>query len=463
VRGAWRPTARNAGRALPSTISALNDFFAPFIPVGFYYKTFMWPRRAWYAIYEPRIRAAAGLGKAPALPDPDCYATRFAHCDVLVVGAGPAGLAAAAAAAADGARVILCDEQAQAGGSLLDEDLGAPCLIEGQPGPVWLRATLATLAANPQVTLLTRTTAFGYFPHNLVGLSERLTEHLATPAADAPRERQWQVRAREVVLAAGAIERPLVFPGNDRPGIMLAGAARTWLNRYGVLPGTRAVLVTACDEAYGAALELQQAGVYLACIADTRAAGEASARAREAGIPVLHDACVLGTQGRRRVNAIELASVNAGELTQRQTQPCDLVLMSGGYTPSVHLHSQARGKLTWSEALQAFIPGAPVERTRSAGACRGVLARAAAVQDGAAAGTAAAGEALDPARAGVEPAGGRGRAPPAPFTPAQTCGFVGALPRSAQARGRSFVDWQNDVTAKDLALALREGFAPSST
>jgi sarcosine oxidase subunit alpha len=450
--------SQNRWPSLTFDVGALNDFFAPFIPVGFYYKTFMWPRRAWYAIYEPRIRAASGLGKAPALPDPDCYATRFAHCDVLVVGAGPAGLAAAAAAAAQGARVILCDEQAQAGGSLLDEDLGAPCLIEGQPGPDWLRATLATLAANRQVTLLTRTTAFGYFPHNLVGLSERLTEHLATPAADAPRERQWQVRAREVVLAAGAIERPLVFPGNDRPGIMLAGAARTWLNRYGVLPGTRAVLVTACDEAYGAALELQQAGVYLACIADTRAAGEASARARKAGIPVLHDACVLGTQGRRRVNAIELASVNAGELTQRQTQPCDLVLMSGGYTPGVHLHSQARGQLTWSEALQAFIPGAPVERTRSAGACRGVLARAAAVQDGAAAGTAAAGEALDPARAGVEPAGGRGRPQPAPFTPAETCGFVGALPRSAQARGRSFVDWQNDVTAKDLALALREGF-----
>ena len=450
--------SQNRWPSLAFDVGALNDFFAPFIPAGFYYKTFMWPRRAWYALYEPRIRAAAGLGRAPALPDPDRYATRFAHCDVLVVGAGPAGLAAATAAAALGARVILCDEHSQPGGSLLDEDPAAPCLIEGDPAPAWLRATLAALAANPKVTLLTRTTAFGYFPHNLVGLSERLTDHLAAPSADAPRERQWQVRAREVVLAAGAIERPLVFAGNDRPGIMLAGAARTWLNRYGVLPGTRAVLVTACDEAYGAALELQQAGVYLACIADTRAAGEASARARAAGIPVLVEACVLGTQGRRRVNAIELASLTAGELTQRQTQPCDLVLMSGGYTPSVHLHSQSRGELIWSESLQAFIPGAAAERTRSAGACRGVMTVAAALEDGAAAGSAAAAEALDPERAGVDPARGRGRKVPAPLTPAETSGFVGAPPRSDPARGRAFVDWQNDVTAKDLALALREGF-----
>ena len=450
--------SQNRWPSLSFDVGALNDFFAPFIPAGFYYKTFMWPRRAWYSIYEPRIRAAAGLGRAPALPDPDRYGNRFAHCDVLVVGAGPAGLAAAAAAAALGARVILCDEHSQPGGSLLDEDPAAPCLIEGAPAPAWLRATLAALAANPRVTLLSRTTAFGYFPHNLVGLSERLTDHLAAPSADAPRERQWQVRAREVVLATGAIERPLVFAGNDRPGIMLAGAARTWLNRYGVLPGTRAVLVTACDEAYGAALELQQAGVYLACIADTPAAGEASARARAAGIPVLPEACVLGTQGRRRVNAIELASLTAGELTQRQTQPCDLVLVSGGYTPSVHLHSQSRGALTWSEALQAFIPGAAAERTRSAGACRGVMALAAALADGAAAGSAAAAEARDPRRTGVDPAGGRGRASPAPLIPAPERGFVGALPRSAEARGRAFVDWQNDVTAKDLALALREGF-----
>jgi sarcosine oxidase subunit alpha len=178
---------------------------------------------------------------------------------------------------------------------------------------------------------------------------------------------------------------------------MLAGAARTFLNRFGVLAGTRAVLVTADDAAYAAALELKDAGVFIACVADTRAAGDASEQARTAGIPVLNDAVVLGTAGRRRVNAIELARLEGTELTQQQTQPCDLVLMSGGFTPSVHLHSQSRGKLIWSESLQAFLPGAPAERSRSAGACRGVFGLAQAVSDGSAAGSAAAAEARSPA------------------------------------------------------------------
>ena len=190
------------------------------------------------------------------------------------------------------------------------------------------------------------------------------------------------MRAREVVLATGAIERPLVFPGNDRPGIMLAGAARTYLNRYGVLPGTRAVLVTACDEAYGAALELQAAGVFVACIADTRAARPRQ-RARRAppGIPVLHAASCAGHPGPAARHARSTGEpCRWGPSLSAQTQPCDLVLMSGGYTPSVHLHSQSRGKLSWCESLQAFIPGAAAERTRSAGACRGVFELSAAVQ-----------------------------------------------------------------------------------
>src|SRR5579863_4875873 len=280
--------SQNRWPSLKLDVGAVNDVLSPFIPAGFYYKTFMWPRRAWRALYEPRIRAAAGLGRAPTQPDPDRYASRYAHCDVLVVGAGPAGLAAAAAAAAAGARVMVCDEQHEFGGSLLSDGPRTAPNIGDRPAARWLNETLTELAAR-EVTLLPRTTAFGYFPHNLVALNERLTDHLAAPAELAPRERQWQVRAREVVLATGAIERPLVFPGNDRPGIMLAGAARTWLNRYGVLPGTRAVVVTACDTAYQAALELHAAGVFIACIAEVRsgAADRAWAQRAAAGIPVL--------------------------------------------------------------------------------------------------------------------------------------------------------------------------------
>jgi sarcosine oxidase, subunit alpha len=455
--------SQNRWPSLALDFGAINDLLSPFIPAGFYYKTFMWPRRAWRSLYEPRIRAAAGLGRAPPLPDPDRYAARYAHCDVLIVGAGPAGLAAAAAAASSGARVMVCDEQNELGGSLLADSSRTAPIIDGRPAARWLNDTLADLAAR-QVTLLPRTTAFGYFPHNLVALNERLTDHLPAPAALVPRERQWQVRAREVVLATGAIERPLVFPGNDRPGIMLAGAARTWLNRYGVLPGTRAVLVTASDDAYEAALDLQHSGVGIALIAEVRDAAPAGLAdlARAAGIPVLTAATVLGTSGRRRVNAVRVARIRQGQVSEARTLRCDLVLMSGGFTPSVHLFSQSRGTLAWDDALRTFLPAVSAERARSAGACRGVFEFAAALADGAAAGAAAAREATAPGREGVCPAGALGRATgprtAGGATDGGAGGFAGALPQPQRARGKAFVDWQNDVTTRDLALATREGF-----
>ncbi len=455
--------SQNRWPSLRFDVGAVNDLLSPFIPAGFYYKTFMWPPGAWRSLYEPRIRAAAGLGHAPTEPDPDRYTSRYAHCDVLVVGAGPAGLAAAQAAAATGARVIVCDEQSEPGGSLLNEAADATPLPDGRAAARWLTEALQALSRQARVTLLPRTTAFGYFPHNLVGLNERLTDHLAEPDPELPRERQWQVRAREVVLATGAIERPLVFPGNDRPGIMLAGAARTWLNRYAVLPGTRAVVVTACDEAYRVALELQRAGVLVASIADVRAApaGPWARRAREAGMTLLTGVTVLGTSGRRRVTGIELAQLADGRVIDTETQPCDLVLMSGGFTPSVHLFSQSRGKLAWDEARQAFLPGEPAEHTHCAGACRGVATLAATLEDGMAAGAAAAREALDPHRTRVgTPLSGAAARPALPATCAEEAdaGFAGALPQPRHARAKAFVDWQNDVTTRDLALATREGF-----
>jgi len=458
--------SQNRWPSLAVDFGGINNLLAPFIPAGFYYKTFMWPRGAWNALYEPRIRAAAGLGKSPALADPDRYTNRFAHCDVLVIGAGPSGLAAALAAAGAGARVILCDEQAQLGGSLLAEPAGSHAsLIEGVAADDWQARAVATLSRNPRVTLLPRTTAFGYFPHNLVGLNQRLTDHQELPDPESPRERQWQVRAREVLLATGAIERPLVFPGNDRPGIMLAGAARTYVNRYGAVPGSRAVVVTACDEAYRAALDLQRAGVYIALIADIRdrPQGALVQAARAAGLPVQTGTTVVGTTGRLRVTSVDLARTDShGEVSAeaRQTIPCDLLLMSGGYTPTVHLYSQSRSKLSWDDKTQAFIPGEPAERVRAAGACRGVFALQAVLADGAVAGAAAAADAkrfkgVKPIRTAVT---GADQAPCASDPPLGT--FSGALPQPGGATGSmAFVDWQNDVTTKDLALATREGFS----
>jgi sarcosine oxidase, subunit alpha len=439
--------SQNRWPSLDRDFGRINDWLSSFFPAGFYYKTFMWPKKAWKLLYEPVIRRAAGLGRAPVHADPDRYAQRYAHCDVLVVGAGPAGIAAALTAAAAGARVILCDETAEFGGSLLAE---SSAQIDGQSALEWAQQGIATLAENTRVTLLTRTTAFGYFPHNLIGLNQRLSDHVAKPGVNQPRERLWQVRARSVVLATGAIERPLVFPGNDRPGILLAGAAHTYLNRYGVRVGARAVIVTCGDDAYQTALDLQAAGVVVAAVADlrTEATGALPGAARRAGIDVLTSATVLGTEGDLRVNAITLGRVRDGDVQAGQRIACDSVLMSGGYTPSVHLFSQSRGKLRWNDALQAFVPGISAECERSAGACRGVYDLADVLADGAAAGAAAAPEPSPAVRRFHVAAVAR-----------SSQAYLGVLPQtSSPSSDKSFVDWQHDVTTRDLALATREGF-----
>jgi sarcosine oxidase subunit alpha len=435
----WPSLERDFGRA--------NDLLSRFFPAGFYYKTFMWPRKAWKALYEPLIRRAAGLGRAPLEADPDRYAQRYAHCDVLVVGGGPAGIAAAAAAAEGGARVILCEETAEFGGSLLAD---ASARIDASSALEWVQRSVAALGNSPRVTLLPRTTAFGYFPHNLIGLCERLSDHLAAPATGQLRERLWQVRAGTVVLATGAIERPLVFPGNDRPGILLAGAAQTYLNRYGVRVGGRAVVVTSDDDAYQTALDLAAAGVTIAAIADLRseAAGELPDAARRQGMEVLPASTVLGTEGDLHVRAITVGRVEGGTVKFSRRIACDTVLMSGGLTPSVHLFSQSRGKLEWSEPLQAFVPAASAESQHSAGACRGVYDLAAVLADGASRGAAAAlHPAAAPRRFAVEAASRNRQA------------YSGALPHAdPPSADKSFVDWQHDVTTRDLALATREGF-----
>ncbi|SEC11861.1 sarcosine oxidase subunit alpha [Rhizobiales bacterium GAS188] len=443
--------SQNRWPSLQRDLGAVNDLFSPLFPAGFYYKTFMWPKAAWKRLYEPKIRAMAGLGRAPLSADPDRYAGRYAHCDVLIVGAGPAGIAAALAAEAHGARIILCDEQAEFGGSLLSE---TDSTIDGKPAATWLTDALATLAQSPKVTLLRRTTAFGYFPHNMLGLAERLSDHAPDEAGDRPRERLWQVRAKEVVLAAGAHERPLVFPDNDRPGIMLADAARTYALRYGVKPGSRAVIATAHDEAYRAALTLAEAGVEIAAILDTRAAvrGALPARARAAGLRVVTDATICATGGRLRVAHADIARIEpSGEVGKRERLACDLLLMSGGFTPSIHLFSQSRGKPFFDERLDAFLPAISAERERSAGACRGVWGLEEAVADGEAAGEAAARDAVG---GGIEPVH-----VPAPLATDDRAGRLEPLPHDrSPERVKAFVDFQNDVTAKDVRLAVREGF-----
>lgn len=442
--------SQNRWPSLSLDIGAVNDALSPFLAAGFYYKTFMWPRAAWKTIYEPLIRRAAGLGRAPTTPDASRYTHVHAHCDVLVVGAGPAGLAAARAASTTGATVIVCDEQPEMGGSLLTE---LEATIDDRPAADWIAFSLAELASRENVTLLPRTTAFGWYPHNHLGLCERVTDHLAQPDPNLPRERMWQVRAKEVVLATGAIERPIAFPENDRPGIMMAEAARIYVNRFGAKPGSRAVVFTACDSAYRAALDLREAGIAILAIADLRRSpsGHWVERARAAGVDVRPASVVTGTTGRLRVTSVKLARLDSdGRVGASEEIACDLVLMSGGFTPSVHLFSQSRGKLVYDETLHAYLPGTSAERERSAGACRGLYDLSEVLADGHSAGEKAA------------RAAGYGRSVAHRFSvvarTAGSDGFIGATPHGRDpARTRVWVDFQNDVTSKDIALATSEG------
>jgi sarcosine oxidase subunit alpha len=439
--------SQNRSPSLKIDVGAMNNWLSPLLPAGFQYKTFMWPVPFWKKVYEPTIRAMAGLGRAPTAPDPDYYLHRYAHCDVLIAGAGPAGLAAALAAAESGVRVILCDEQAEFGGALLSETLAS---VDGKPAWQWVADTVAALATRDNVRLVARATAYGYYADNFIALAERVTDHLAKPDPRLPRERLWQIRARQVVLATGAIERPLVFCDNDRPGIMLADSARTYANRYGVIPGRRAILLTADDSAYVAAVDLKRAGVEITIIADlrSRADGPAIDAARQAGITVATSHTICGTRGRLRVRSARLGVVAATSRIRGESIGCDLILMSGGWTPSVHLFSQARGKLRFNEQLQAFVPGTPLARVHCAGAVTGTYDLAACLEEGYAAGQAAAGAATGQALtartfaiSGATKLNG---------------GLLGACPNDR--RAKAFVDFQSDVTTEDLKLAAREGF-----
>ncbi|MGF6173656.1 sarcosine oxidase subunit alpha [Ensifer sp. 4252] len=438
--------SQNRWPSLAFDVGGFNDLLSPFFAAGFYYKTFMWPKAAWHAIYEPFIRRAAGLGVAPTEPDPDHYASRYAHCDVLVIGAGVAGLSAALAAAKAGAKVILCDEQPEVGGALRYE---RATTIDGKDGWDWAQATARTLAAMDNVTVLTRTTGFGYYNHNFVGLVERVTDHLPALDKALPRERLWQVRAKKVILANGSIERHMVFANNDRPGIMLASAGRTYLNHYGVAVGSKVGVYTAHDSAYEAAFDLKRAGVAVPAIVDCRDnPGEAVlAEARRLGIEVLTGHSVVNAGGKLRVSSISVARNGGGSARKIAV---DALLVSSGWTPSVHLFSQSRGKVKFDAATQRFLPGTYLQDCLSIGACNGTDDLQATIDEALAAGE------LTARAAGAE--GGAQVTLHGDNAFTWTGGMIGAAEGAGpDTTVKAFIDFQHDVCAKDIRLAVREG------
>ena len=443
----------NAWPSVDFDLRAVNGLISRFLPPGFYYKTFMWPRRLW-PFYERQLRRAGGFGVAPSGPDPDRYDKMNAHCDVLVVGSGPAGLAAALRAGRTGARVILVDEQQEMGGSLL----ASAAEIDGKPAPVWLESTLAELAAMPEVRLMPRSTAFGYYDHNFVTVLERVTDHLGPVDGLVPRQRIWRVRAGQVVLATGAIERPLVFPNNDRPGVMLASAVSTYVNRYGVAPGSRAVVFTNNDSAYRSALDLASAGVEVRAVVDLRPdpSRALTAEAVRRGIEVLPGYTVDDVDGGRGVGAVGVMEHDGHSgFGGARLIECDLLAMSGGWNPVAGLYSQSGGKLRFDYEKECFVPSRSAQAERSAGSCNGAFDLRGCIVEGWAAG------------AGAAAAAGFGDGTPPPSRPSVSgdveegrirAHWVVPGKKPATRSGKSFVDFQTDTTAADIFIAAREGY-----
>ncbi|MCJ9752144.1 sarcosine oxidase subunit alpha family protein [Neorhizobium sp. BETTINA12A] len=427
--------SQNRWPSLKHDFGAVNDLLSPFLGAGFYYKTFMWPGVLWEKLYEPLIRRAAGLGKAAMLADPDRYEKSWAHCDLLVIGAGPTGLMAALAAGRAGARVILADEGFRLGGSLLSESSA----IGGRPAAEFAADIVAELASLPNVTLMPRTTVFGWYDDMVFGAVERVQKHVASPSPDLPMERLWRVVAKQAILATGAEERPLVFGGNDKPGVVTAGAARTYLNRYGVAVGGKVAVFTNGGSGYRTAADLLAQGVDVTAIIDAR---PQSADPVPESVRVIRNGSVIATKGRHRIEGL-IAERSGFE----EVIGCDALAMSGGWSPIVHLMCQRGAKPVWSDEKQAFLPPDVGGAFLAAGSAAGHASIGDCLKDGSA-----------KAHAALDALGRLVGALEAPEVEGEYDPSFAPLWYVPGARDKAFVDFQNDVHVGDLGLAQREGF-----
>jgi sarcosine oxidase subunit alpha len=447
--------SQNHWPSLEFDLGAVNAWLSKLFPAGFYYKTFMAPRAAWKHVFEPVIRQSAGLGAPPEKPDADRYEYFYAHVDVLVIGGGVAGLAAAHAAGAAGARVLLLEQSPYLGGRALTD---AP-VIDGTPAPDWIAAQADALGNMPNVAVRTRTMGAAVNDHGYVLAWERIADH--TPGDGRPRHRLWRIRARRIVTATGAIERPLAFAGNDVPGVMLASAVRDYVALWGVSPGDRTVIVTNNDDAYRTALMLAEAGLDVPAVLDARpqAKGPLPEAVRARGIPVLEGKAIAAVKGARRVTGV-VTCLQAGEGAAQQEIACDAVAMSGGWSPVVHLWSHCGGKLNWDADRAQFVPDAarpPLGHDGTgfvvpAGAASGARDTATVLTDAHAAGRRAAAEAGH--TAADIPAPTAAEEPEEPILP------VWSMPQGARSdlRAKAFLDYQNDVKVSDVRLAAQEGY-----
>ena len=429
-----KASSQNRWPSLAFDAMAVNDALSSFFAAGFYYKTFMWPAAFWEKVYEPIIRRAAGLGSLSLKDDPDSYDKGFLHCDVLIIGAGPAGIAAALTAAHSGAEVILADEDFVPGGRLNAETFA----MGDEAGATWAAKTCAELSAMPNVRLMTRTSVIGAFDHGIYGAVERVSDHLATPAEGKPRQILWRIYSKRAILTAGATERPIAFENNDRPGIMLAGSLRAYANRWAATPAQNVAIFTNNDDGHRTAQDMHALGVNVAAVIDTRT------DAPESGdYEVIAGGVVTNTAGRLGLKSVEFRT-NTGKI---RSAPCGALGVSGGWNPNVHLTCHQRGRPEWREDIAAFVPGGHLPSGLSvAGAARGDFSTAGALEGGVAA-----------AKAALKELGLK--AGKAPALPQAEDAAVNVTPFwHVEGAKRAWLDQQNDVTAKDVKLAHQENF-----
>lgn len=422
-------TSQNHRGSLEFDLMSVTDLASPFLSAGFYYKTFMWPKKFWEKLYEPAIRASAGLGRLSMQEDPDSYDKGFLHCDMLIIGAGPAGLMAALTAGRAGARVILADEDHLMGGRLNAETLS----VDDQEGSAWAAAAAAELDAMPNVRLMTRTSVYGAYDHGVYGALERMTDHVPT-SGGKPRQVLWRIYAKRAILTAGATERSIAFPMNDRPGVMLAGSVRTYVNRYGVAPGKKVAVFTNNDDGWRTATDLHAAGVSIAAVIDSR---EITPLAAIPGALILMGASVASTSG-----YLGLKSIATSSGVKIET---DCLAVSGGWSPNVHLTCHQRGRPTWRDDIAAFVPGGDLPiGMHVAGAGNGSLALASSLKEG--------------ANVSASVASDLGFAATAAFPSAEDQSTDITPFWHVEGKGRAWIDLQNDVTVKDVKQSQAEGF-----
>ena len=426
--------SQNRWPSLQFDLMAINDKLSSFFSAGFYYKTFMWPASFWEKLYEPIIRRAAGLGSLSGEHDPDCYDKGFLHCDLLVIGAGPSGLAAALAAGRSGARVIIADEDFLLGGRLNSERL----VVNEEEGSLWAFNVVNELSSLPNVRVMPRTTIIGAFDHGIFGAVERISDHLPIPEPNKPRQILWRIYSKRSILAAGAIERPIAFENNDRPGVMLAGAVRTYINRWGVVPGKRVVVFTNNNDGLKTADDFINSGFEVVAVVDSRHDAP-----EQKNFHHLRGASIVDTKGRLGLSSVAIRTFDG----RSEWLDADLIAVSGGWNPNIGIASHHGGRPTWNDSIASFVVGTNSPKGLSvSGAAAGLFSTYGALQSG--------------SKVALDSLYDLGlkvtkfdipSAEDQPYT-INPCWHVKG------GKGRAWIDFQNDVTVKDIDLAYRENF-----